>query len=425
MPSFARVGLNQQIVQSLRAQGLTEAFDIQAAAIPDALAGKNVLGRAPTGSGKTFAFGLPMLHRLAGRPSMPKTPRGLILAPTRELADQIGQRLADPAAACGLRLVTVFGGVPIAKHIRQLAAPVDVLVATPGRVQDLIARRCLDVRQVEITALDEADQMADMGFIPQVRAILRYTPATGQRLLFSATLDGQVADLVKEFVPDAVTHSTAPAQARVDTMEHYVISAGAKENRNDIVARLAAREGSTIIFVRAKYTVDRQVKKLRKVGIPARGIHGDKGQSSRTTALREFASGKAPVLVATDIAARGLDISSVDLVVHLDPPAEHKAYVHRAGRTARAGKSGVVVTIMCEGQEKQVASVMSAAGITPTYLEGSDVAAWSAVTGATQPPGTPVDSPAPPYARNRKQTSRRSNSRRKNLQQKNNRQKKR
>lgn len=397
MTSFAELGLPQPIVRVLRSQGITDAFPIQEAAIPDALEGRDVLGRGPTGSGKTFTFGLPMLARLAGAPSRPGRPRGLVLAPTRELAAQIRERLTEPAAALGLRVIDVVGGVNINHHIRALAAPVDLLVATPGRAEDLINQKKLDLGSVEVTALDEADQMADMGFLPQVRKLLDRTPDDGQRMLFSATLDGDVEKLVQAYMHDPVTHSTAPVEAAVDTMEHYVLEVGDRESRNEVVLRIGAREGRTIMFMRTKHGVDRQVKKLRRVGVDAQGLHGDKGQGARTRAIEGFTSGSTPVLVATDIAARGIDIGGVSLVVHVDPPAEHKAYLHRAGRTARAGTSGTVVTLAMDEQRGEVAQLLRRAGVdAETVRVTPDSEALARITGARVPAGPPLPPPGQP-----------------------------
>lgn len=400
MTTFADLGLSHDIVRVLNKQGITTPFPIQAAAIPDALSGKDVLGRGPTGSGKTFTFGLPMLSRLAeSGVSKPSHPRGLVLAPTRELATQIQQRLEEPAAALGLRVLAVVGGVNIHNHIRSLARPVDVLVATPGRAQDLIDQGKLFFDNVTITALDEADQMADMGFLPQVRKLLQLTPDDGQRLLFSATLDGEVNKLVNQFMHDPVTHSTAPVEAAVDTMNHHLIFIGTREARNDVVLRLGARKGKTIMFMRTKHGVDRQAKKLRRVGINALPLHGDKGQGSRTKAIEGFADGSVPVLVATDIAARGIDIADVSLVVHVDPPAEHKAYLHRSGRTARGGDSGTVVTLVTDEQRDEVAKLIKKAGVDHTDLDISDRANPASspelahMTGARKPKGEPLGPP--------------------------------
>ena len=397
MTTFADLGLPRAIVNVLGKQGITEPFPIQEAAIPDALAGKDVLGRGPTGSGKTFTFGLPMLARLAGAPSTPGHPRGLVLAPTRELASQIRERLEDPAAALGLRVLDVVGGVNINHHIRSLASPVDLLVATPGRAEDLINQKKLSFDSIAITALDEADQMADMGFLPQVRKLLDRTPKDGQRLLFSATLDGDVEKLIARYMHAPVTHSTAPVQAAVDTMDHYRLMVGGREERNEIALQIAAREGKTIMFMRTKHGVDRQVKKLRRAGIHAQGLHGDKGQGARTRALEGFADGSTPVLVATDIAARGIDVDDVSLVVHVDPPAEHKAYLHRAGRTARAGTSGTVVTLVMDDQAKEVAQLLRKAGVDAPEVRVAPLSdSLVTITGARTPEGTPLPPPGQP-----------------------------
>ena len=402
MTTFADLGLPRAIVNVLSKQGITEAFPIQKAAIPDALAGQDVLGRGPTGSGKTFTFGLPMLARLASAPSSPGHPRGLVLAPTRELAAQIRERLEDPAAALGLRVLDVVGGVNINHHIRSLASPVDLLVATPGRAEDLINQKRLFFDAVEITALDEADQMADMGFLPQVRKLLDRTPKDGQRLLFSATLDGDVEKLITRYMHDPVTHSTAPVQAAVDTMDHYRLLVGGREERNEIALQIAAREGKTIMFMRTKHGVDRQVKKLRRAGIQAQGLHGDKGQGARTRALEGFADGSTPVLVATDIAARGIDVDDVSLVVHVDPPAEHKAYLHRAGRTARAGTSGTVVTLVKDDQTKEVAQLLRKAGVNAPEVRVAPLSeSLVTITGARKPEGAPLPPPGQPRRTNK------------------------
>lgn len=402
MTTFADLGLPRAIVNVLSKQGITEPFPIQKAAIPDALAGQDVLGRGPTGSGKTFTFGLPMLARLASAPSSPGHPRGLVLAPTRELAAQIRERLEDPAAALGLRVLDVVGGVNINHHIRALASPVDLLVATPGRAEDLINQKKLFFDAVEITALDEADQMADMGFLPQVRKLLDRTPKDGQRLLFSATLDGDVEKLITRYMHDPVTHSTAPVQAAVDTMDHYRLLVGGREERNEIALQIAAREGKTIMFMRTKHGVDRQVKKLRRAGIQAQGLHGDKGQGARTRALEGFADGSTPVLVATDIAARGIDVDDVSLVVHVDPPAEHKAYLHRAGRTARAGTSGTVVTLVKDDQTKEVAQLLRKAGVNAPEVRVAPLSdSLVTITGARKPEGAPLPPPGQPRRTNK------------------------
>ncbi len=395
MTSFKDLGLPIPVVRELQREGITEPFPIQTAAIPDALAGRDVLGRGPTGSGKTFTFGLPMLTRLAkSGASKPGRPRGLVLVPTRELATQVRERLDPAAAALGLRTLDVVGGVNVNRHIRSLAAPVDLLVATPGRAQDLIDQGKLFFDDVEITALDEADHMADMGFLPQVRRLLDKTPKNGQRLLFSATLDGDVKKLIDRYLHNPVTHSTAPVEASVDTMTHYRLLVGGRDERSDVLSRIGAREGKTIMFMRTKHGVDRQVKKLRRVGVNALGIHGDKGQGSRTSTLAGFTDGSVPVLVATDIAARGIDINDVSLVVHVDPPAEHKAYLHRAGRTARAGTEGTVVTLVMDEQRKEVQQLMRKAGVEAKEVSVTPESdSLAKITGARVPSGTPLTLP--------------------------------
>lgn len=411
MKSFADLGLPHPLVRALNAEGITRPFPIQEAAIPDALAGRDVLGRGPTGSGKTFTFGLPMLARLSGAPSQPGRPRGLVLAPTRELASQIQQRLNSPASTQGLRVLDVVGGVNINTQIRALAAPVDLLVATPGRAEDLLQRGVLDFRALEIVTLDEADQMADMGFMPQVIKLVDRAPKDSQKLLFSATLDGDVQRIVDRYMHNPVTHSTAPAKSAVKTMKHFVLLCGSRESRNARVLEIAAREGKTIMFMRTKHGVDRQVKKLRRAGVHAQGIHGDKGQGARTRALEGFADGSTPVLVATDIAARGIDVSGVSLVVHIDPPAEHKAYLHRAGRTARAGTEGNVVTLVMDEQRKEVRSLLNKAGVRATEVRAQELTPEVVeITGARQPSGKPLPPPGgqPPHQRKNHNATRRS-----------------
>ncbi len=363
---FADMGLPDPVVKELAAQGLKHPFPIQAAAIPDGLAGKDVLGRGPTGSGKTFTFGLPVIARLTGGASRPGKPRALILVPTRELAQQVAGRLRPLAESVGQRIIEVVGGVNIKRNLTALARPVDILVATPGRAEDLIRQKALDLTQVEIVALDEADQMADMGFLPQVRRLVDHIPADAQHLFFSATLDGDIKVLVQRYMNDPITHSTGEVRAKVDTMSHFLGVVDDKPARNDVVLQLGRASTRTIMFMRTKHTVDRQVKKLVRDGVPAVGIHGNKGQGARTRAIEEFSDGRATVLVATDIAARGIDIKGVDLVVHIDPPAEHKAYVHRAGRTARAGEAGTVLTLTTADTRRDTEQMMRKAGVSPT-----------------------------------------------------------
>ncbi|MBF6542153.1 DEAD/DEAH box helicase [Nocardia brasiliensis] len=395
--SFTDLGLPAVLVQALRRDGIEAPFPIQAATVPDALAGKDVLGRGPTGSGKTLAFGLPMLARLAGAASQPGRPRGLVLVPTRELAAQIERSLDAPALALGLRVASVVGGAPIKRQADRLARGVDLLIATPGRLADLVTQRCASLADVRITALDEADHMADMGFLPQVTKLLDQTPKDGQRLLFSATLDGEVDKLVKRYLRSPVTHSTAPPAASVATMTHHLLFVRDKLVKRAVASEIAAREGLTIMFVRTKHGADRLAKQLRGVGIPAGALHGGKAQNNRTRTLAAFADGSVPVLVTTDVAARGIHVDGISLVVHVDPPAESKAYLHRAGRTARAGEDGVVVTLVMDEERRDVESMTRKAGVD---IKGVTVRPGDRtlieITGARQPSGVPVAAPTPP-----------------------------
>ncbi|MEV0334838.1 DEAD/DEAH box helicase [Nocardia sp. NPDC050717] len=385
------------LVQTLRNAGIEKPFPIQAATIGDALAGRDVLGRGPTGSGKTLAFGLPMLTRLIGASAKPGRPRGLVLVPTRELATQIERALDEAALSLGLRVASVVGGAPIKRQADRLARGVDLLIATPGRLDDLIKQRAADLSDVTITALDEADHMADMGFLPQVTRLLDRTPKDGQRLLFSATLDGDVDKLVKRYMNQPVTHSTAPPEASVTTMSHHLLYVRDKNVKRTVATEIAAREGLTIMFVRTKHGADRLAKQLRGAGVAAGSLHGGKAQNNRTRTLAAFADGSVPVLVTTDVAARGIHIDGVSLVVHFDPPAEHKAYLHRAGRTARAGEDGVVVTLVTDEERKDVAAMTRKAGV---RTDGVDVRPGDRnlveITGARKPSGIALAAPAAP-----------------------------
>lgn len=393
MPTFAELGLPEPVVRALAAEGFTAPFPIQAATLPDTLAARDLLGRGQTGSGKTLAFGLAMLSRLAGGRSRPKAPRGLVLVPTRELATQVVDALEPFSRALGLRTAVVVGGLSMTKQVAELRRGVDLLVATPGRLTDHTGQGTCDLSDVTITALDEADRMADMGFMPQVRAILDLTPRDGQRLLFSATLDGDVDALVRRYLTDPVTRSVASATAPVETMDHHVFVVD-DAARNRVVAEIAARDGRTMMFVRTKHRADRLVRTLRRDGIVAGPLHGGKSQNARDRALEGFRSGTAPVLVATDVAARGIHIDDVGLVVHIDPPADHKAYLHRAGRTARAGEDGVVVTLVSPAQRREVDDLTRKAGVTATVTTVSPgSAALVEVAGAREPSGVPVAEP--------------------------------
>ncbi|MEU5762982.1 DEAD/DEAH box helicase [Nocardia sp. NPDC047648] len=397
--TFAELGLPAVLIQALRRDGIETPFPIQAATAPDVLAGKDVLGRGPTGSGKTLAFGLPMLARLMGASAKPGRPRGLVLVPTRELAAQIERALDEPALALGLRVASVVGGAPIKRQADRLARGVDLLIATPGRLADLIAQGSADLSEVLITALDEADHMADMGFLPQVTKLLDRTPRDGQRLLFSATLDGEVDKLVKRYLRAPVTHSTAPPSAAVSTMSHHLLFVGDKVAKRTVATEIAARDGLTIMFVRTKHGADRLAKQLRGAGIPAGVLHGGKAQNNRTRTLAAFADGSVPVLVTTDVAARGIHVDGISLVVHVDPPPEPKAYLHRAGRTARAGEDGVVVTLVMDEERRDVETMARKAGV---EVDGVAVRPGDRtlieITGARKPSGIPIAAAAAPVA---------------------------
>ena len=362
LPSFAELGLPAPLVAALRRRGMTAPFPIQAATVPDALAGRDLLGRAATGAGKTLAFGLPLIARLAGGRAGATRPRGLVLVPTRELAMQVTDGLAPFAAACGVTVRLVAGGLPIGKQEQALRRGVDLLVATPGRLEDLIARRACDLGAVQITVLDEADHMADLGFLPVMRRLLDQIPSGGQRLLFSATLDGDVALLVERYLVDPAAHALSTAGASVDTMAHHVLRVG-QEAKFDLVARIAARRGRTLGFVRTKHGADRLARKLTRAGVPAGVLHGGRTQAQRNRALAAFRDGSVPVLIATDVAARGIHVDDVSLVLHVDPPADAKDYLHRSGRTARAGESGVVVLLTTPAEQRSAETMLRAAGV--------------------------------------------------------------
>ena len=362
--SFADLGVPAPLVRALRQAGINTPFPIQAATIPDALSGRDVLGRGQTGSGKTLAFGLPVLIRVAatGR-SAPRRPKALVLVPTRELAMQVNDVLTPLAMSIGLFSRTAFGGAPYQPQITALNRGVDVLVATPGRLADLIERGSCSLSDVEITVLDEADQMADMGFLPEVTALLEQTPADAQRLLFSATLDNDVDALVNKFLSDPVVHELQPAVATVDTMDHHALLIP-PTGKFDVLASIANRRGRTIMFVKTQLAVDRLVDQLAAVRVRAGGLHGGKTQRVRTRTLAEFREGRIDVLVATNVAARGIHVDGVSLVVHVDPPRDAKDYLHRAGRTARAGEQGTVVTLVLPNQRRSTFTMLERAGVT-------------------------------------------------------------
>ncbi|MFL6155316.1 MAG: DEAD/DEAH box helicase [Marmoricola sp.] len=360
------------LVATLSQLGIDEPTPIQAATLPDSLAGRDVLGRGRTGSGKTYAFLLPLVARLTASSARrtPKRPRALILAPTRELALQIDAALAPLAEVAGLKSRTVFGGVGQHPQVQAIKAGVDVVVACPGRLEDLIQQGLCDLSAVEVTILDEADHMADLGFLPAVRRLLDKTPAGGQRMLFSATLDAGVNVLVKRFLVDPKTHEADSAQSPVSKMDHHVLHVQ-HDQRVPVLVDLTSAPGRTVVFTRTKHGAKALARQLNARGVPAVELHGNLGQNARTRNMDAFHSGKATTLVATDIAARGIHVDDVSLVVHADPPAEHKAYLHRSGRTARAGAAGTVITLMTDQQVKDVRALTRAAGITPTTTKVS------------------------------------------------------
>ncbi|WP_216208742.1 DEAD/DEAH box helicase [Amycolatopsis aidingensis] len=365
--SFAELGVPPALVAALADQGIEKPFPIQAATLPSSLAGRDVLGRGRTGSGKTYAFVLPVLARLAASTTrrQPRRPRALILAPTRELASQIEAAMAPLAEALALRTLTVFGGVSPAPQIAGLRAGVDIVVACPGRLADHLASGHVHLDAVELTVLDEADHMADLGFLPAVRRLLEQTRKGGQRLLFSATLDAGVDVLVRRFLTDPVTHSVDSARSPVTAMRHHVLHVQ-PDQRFPVLAELASAPERTLVFTRTKHRAKALTRKLVASGVSAVELHGNLGQTARTRNLGAFAAGTATVLVATDIAARGVHVDDVRLVVHADPPVEHKAYLHRSGRTARAGAHGTVVTLMTDDQLADVRELTRKAGITAT-----------------------------------------------------------
>jgi superfamily II DNA/RNA helicase len=372
MPTFAELGLPQAVVAILAGYGIESPFPIQAATLPDSLAGRDVLGRGRTGSGKTYAFLLPLVTRLTAKPAKraPGRPRALILAPTRELAAQISVSLAPLAAATNLRSVTIIGGVGPNPQIQALRQGVDIVIACPGRLEDHVKSGHADLSAVEITVLDEADHMADLGFLPPVKRLLDKTPRNGQRMLFSATLDGGVDVLVKRYLTNPVVHSVDSEQSPVTAMDHHVLHVD-KAARLGVLADLAASPGRTIVFARTKHGAKNLARQLNSRGVPAVELHGNLSQNARTRNLAAFADGSATVLVATDIAARGIHVDDVSLVVHADPPVEHKAYLHRSGRTARAGADGTVVTLMLDEQVSDVRQLTRKAGVKPTVTRFS------------------------------------------------------
>jgi superfamily II DNA/RNA helicase len=366
--SFTDLGVPAAMADLLGREGIIDPFPIQTATLPDSLAGRDVLGRGRTGSGKTLAFALPLVTRLAssGTSTRPTKPRGLVLVPTRELANQVLAVVEPLARTAGLTVMTIFGGVGQNPQVRALRAGTDIVIACPGRLEDLVGQGHCDLGSVEITVLDEADHMADLGFLPGVRRLMDRTPKVGQRLLFSATLDRGVDVLVKRYLSNPVTHQVDPVETRSTDMVHHVFTV-ASGDKAAIVRDLAAGRGRSVLFTRTKHQAKKLAKQLTESGIPAVDLHGNLSQSARERNLAAFSEGTSRVLVATDIAARGIHVDEVALVVHVDPPAEHKAYLHRSGRTARAGAAGIVVTIATADQSRDVTALTRQAGISPTF----------------------------------------------------------
>ncbi|MFE7120627.1 DEAD/DEAH box helicase [Streptomyces sp. NPDC057654] len=410
--TFAEMDMPAGLLATLDREGVTEPFPIQAATLPNALHGRDVLGRGRTGSGKTLAFGLALLSRTAGRRAESKRPLALVLVPTRELAQQVTDALAPYATAVNLRLTTVVGGMSIGRQANSLARGAEVLIATPGRLADLIQRGDCALGDVAITVLDEADQMADMGFLPQVTRLLDQVRPDGQRMLFSATLDRNVDRLVRRFLNDPVTHSVDASVGAVSTMEHHLLHVS-DDDKRDAVTRIAAREGRVIMFVDTKRGADRLVKRLLASGVRAAALHGGKSQPQRNRTLDQFRTEQVTALIATNVAARGIHIDGLDLVVNVDPPVDHKDYLHRGGRTARAGESGTVVTLVLPEQRREMSRMMVTAKISPQVAKvGPEDAELVRITGARVPSGVPVviTPPAPTQPQGGKPKSRSSRS---------------
>ncbi len=422
--SFVDLGVPETLARALASRGVMAPFAIQTRTLPDALAGRDVLGRAQTGSGKTLAFGLPMLARLSGlltpavdadadpaaqnsTPNSPaairnrlapgRAPRGLVLVPTRELASQVADVIGPLGDALGLRTAAIYGGAPIGRQIDRMRRGVDIVVATPGRLLDLMERRSASLDEIEIAVLDEADHMADLGFLPDVSRILDATPATGQRMLFSATLDRGVDRVVRRYLNNPAMHAAAPAASPVAAMDHrvFIMPAGDKVA---IAAEIASRPARTLFFVRTKHGADRLAMQLARAGVEAAAIHGNLNQNQRQRALRGFSAGHPRVLVATDVAARGIHVDDVDLVVHYDPPNDHKDYLHRSGRTARAGAAGTVVSLIEPAQVRGLERLHDAAGVSPQshrVRPGDETVRSISESGEPVPPPPPVQPAGP------------------------------
>ncbi|MCM2393857.1 DEAD/DEAH box helicase [Streptomyces albipurpureus] len=393
--AFDALDLPGPLLKTLTTLGVTEPFPIQAATLPNALAGRDVLGRGRTGSGKTLAFGLALLARTVGRSATARQPLAMVLVPTRELAQQVTDALTPYARSLELRMTTLVGGLSIGKQAAALRAGVEVVVATPGRLNDLIERGDCRLDRVRITVLDEADQMADMGFMPQVTRLLDQVGPDGQRMFFSATLDRSIDALVRRYLHDPVVHSVDPSVGAVTTMEHHLLHVHAAD-KHTVATEIAARDGRVIMFLDTKRSVDKFTKHLLSVGVHAAALHGGRSQPQRTRTLAQFKAGEVTVLVATNVAARGIHVDDLDLVVNVDPPADHKDYLHRGGRTARAGESGRVVTLVTPDQRREMTRLMADADISPhTAQVRSGEAELTRITAAQAPSGVPINKGTP------------------------------
>ena len=387
--TFSELGVPDDLVEVLDEQGITSPFPIQALSIPDALKGRDICGRAKTGSGKTLAFGLPIVDRL--READPKKPIALVLVPTRELCVQVSEALAPLCKARGFSLLSIYGGVSMKNQVDALNRGVEVVVATPGRLLDLADRGALSIGEVEMVVIDEADQMADMGFLPQVRFAMRQIEREHQTFLFSATLDGPVGNLISSYTKDPVFHEVASDTVTVETSEHRFLEVHHMDKAK-VAARIAESAERMLVFVRTKRGCDQVARDLRALGTGARPIHGDLPQPKRERTLAEFASGKSPVLVATNVAARGLHIEGVDIVLHFDPPEDSRTYVHRSGRTARAGEEGLVITMVEWDQMAAMKRIQEEAGLREPIVKMfsnddrlDDLAGWEPPTIEEQP----------------------------------------
>ena len=388
--TFRELGLAPTLINALDAQGITSPFPIQAATIPDAIAGHDILGRGQTGSGKTLAFGLALLHNINGAKAKARQPIALVLAPTRELAQQINEVLAPLARAVGHDSVVIAGGMPYGKQVNALKKGVSILVATPGRLIDLLEKQELKLDELQIAVLDEADQMADMGFLPAVKQILNQSKKDGQRFLFSATLDRGVDGLVRQYLREPRTHTVKEIEGTKAKSDHYVFVLN-HADKADISNQIAARDGKSIFFVRTKRGADKLATSFSNAGVRVGTLHGGKSQAVRTRTLARFKDQESAVLVATDVAARGIHVDGIDLVVHFDAPADHKDYLHRSGRTARAGKTGRVVTLATHKEQRAIGGITTRAGVEPWVMAVKPLdEKLVSITGAKQPTGVPL-----------------------------------